>query len=90
LLRTAAVLQPRRGRLWREARGVAGERSRAGELAEEVRHPFVLEAACGVVGIDDHLTDGVDRKAVVGGVALADGSDKLDGLADVAERLAAA
>ena len=34
-----------------------------------------------MVGIEDHLVDGVDRKAVVGGVARAGG--EVDGAADV-------
>ena len=73
-----------------EALGVAGERSGAGEGAEEVGRVFVHETACGVVRIDDHLADGVDRKPVVGSVALPDRGDELDGLANVAEGLAAA
>ena len=53
-------------RLIRESLRVAGERSRAGERAEEVGHSVVHEAACRVVGIDDHLADGVDGEPVVG------------------------
>jgi hypothetical protein len=39
---------------------MAGERSSAGERAEEIRDTFVLKPTRGVVGIDDHLADGVD------------------------------
>ena len=70
--------------------GWLGKRPGTGERAEEVGHVFVYEAARRVVRIDDHLADGVNRKPVVTGVALADGSHELHGLANVAERLAAA
>ncbi|HET9102568.1 MAG TPA: hypothetical protein VFN55_04385 [Solirubrobacteraceae bacterium] len=37
-------------------------------------------------GVDDHLADRIDRELVVGGGALADGRDEVDGLPRVAIR----
>ena len=73
-----------------KALGMAGERSGAGKGAEEVGRVFVHETACRVVRIDHHLADGVDRKPVVGSLALPDRGYELNRLTNVAERLAAA
>src|SRR4051794_19171402 len=73
-----------------EALRIASELGGTGERAEVVRRAFEHEAPGGVVGIDRHLADRVDRQRAVAGRSDAHGGEQLDRLANVAQRVAAA
>jgi hypothetical protein len=63
---------------------VRGELGGAGQRAEEVGVVFEDEPADGVLGVYGHLADGVYRKFAVDWLALRDGGEQLDRVADVA------
>src|SRR3954463_14359390 len=55
------------GTLWvHESLRLAREVADAGERAEEVRGPLVDQAPAGVLGVDGHLADRVDRHSARG------------------------
>ena len=78
------------------ASDVARERVRSvregagtGERAEEVGGSLVHQTAGGMIGVDGHLADGVDDQPVFRVLPGAHGGEQFDGLADVAQLLAA-
>src|SRR3954451_18723716 len=70
-----------------EAVGMTRERAGTRQRAEEVGGVLIVEPTGGVVGVHSHSAHRIDGEPSIGGVALSDGRDKFDRVAEIAQAL---